>query len=80
MPAAGMILKRLYSALGSDGKTYEVHVYAERTGDVTHHEAPVEHLALICTADGQLLEVLGHGRYRIVDSGVTLTASDSMAI
>ena len=76
-----MILKRLYSARGSDGQTYEVHVYAEPAGEAAHeHKAPVEHLALICTAEGQKLKVLGHGRYQIIDTGVLLTASDPMAI
>jgi hypothetical protein len=77
-----MILKRLYSARGSDGQQYEVHVYAEPAGDVAHHAhaAPVEKLCKICTATGQELRVLGHGRYQIVESGVTLTASDPQAI
>jgi hypothetical protein len=75
---AGLILKRLYSAHGSDGKTYEVHVYAKPPDPA--EGAPIEHLAKICTADGQALNVLGHGRYEIVETGVRLTASDPQAI
>ena len=77
-----MILKRLYSARGSDGKQYEVHVYAEPAGDVPHHAhaTPVEHLSKICTADGKALRVLGHGRYEIEETGVRLTASDPQAV
>lgn len=76
-----MILKRLYSARGSDGQKYEVHVYAEPAGEAAHHhEAPVEHLTTICTSTGQALRVLGHGRYQIIDTGVFLTSSDAQAI
>ena len=75
---AGLILKRLYSAHGSDGKTYEVHVYA-RPADPAE-AAHIEHLAKICTAEGEALKVLGHGRYEIVETGVRLTTSDPQAI
>ncbi len=75
---AGLILKRLYSAHGSDGKTYEVHVYAKPADPA--EAAHIEHLAKICTADGQALRVLGRGRYEIIETGVRLTASDTQAI
>lgn len=75
---AGLILKRLYCAQGSDGKTYEVHVYAKPADQA--EAAHIEHLAKICTAEGQALNVLGHGRYEIIETGVRLTASDPQAI
>lgn len=78
MTDTGLILKRLYSARGSDGATYEVHVYA-RPADPAHGDT-VDHLAKICTADGDELRVLGHGRYQVVATGVFLTASDPQAV
>jgi hypothetical protein len=76
-----MVLKKLYAAHGSDGRDYEIHVYAE-----TVHEGkdpadlPIEHLTTIVTSTGQPLKVLGHGRYQIEDSGVVLTSQDPEAI
>lgn len=76
-----MVLKKLYAAHGSDGKQYEVHVYAETLHEEGHADgAPLEHLTTICTSTGQTLKVLGHGRYEIVDTGVILTSHDREAI
>ena len=76
-----MVLKRLYAAQGSDGKHYEVHVYAETVHEAENGNATaIEHLSAICTSTGQSLKVLGHGRYEIEETGVILTSHDHEAI
>jgi hypothetical protein len=74
-----MILKRLYAAHGSDGKAYEIHVYAEPVPAGTHHPT-MEALSLICTSAGEALHVVGKGRYQIIGSGVMLHSEDPEAI
>ncbi|MGA9422965.1 MAG: hypothetical protein WBW61_11425 [Rhodanobacteraceae bacterium] len=76
-----MILKKLYAAHGSDGKTYEIHVYAEPVdaSDKTKHAA-IETLTTICTSAGQPLHVLGKGHYEISETGITLRSDDPEAI
>ncbi|HEY6940636.1 hypothetical protein [Dokdonella sp.] len=74
---AGMVLKHLYHARGSDGRDYEVHVYVE---PASRENAHIERLARICLADGGELEVLSKRHYRVVASGVTLEAHDPDAI
>lgn len=76
-----MVLKKLYAALGSDGRHYEVHVYAETVHKAGDGDTPaMEHLTTICTSTGQALKVLGHGRYEIEETGVILTSHDHEAI
>lgn len=78
-----VLLKRRYPARGNDGRTYEVHVYVETALDDIHGKnshALIEHLALLATADGQKLEVLGKGCYRIVETDVILYAHDPQAV
>jgi hypothetical protein len=78
---ATMVLKRLFPAHGSDGRDYEVHVYAETVHEGVHPSAlPIEHLTTIVTSTGLGLRILGHGRYRIEDTGVILTSHDPDAI
>lgn len=72
-----MILKYLYHARGSDGKDYEVHVYAEPANGGNAH---IERLVKVCLADGGELRVVAKRRYEIVATGVTLEASDPHAI
>jgi len=72
-----MILKKLYHAHGSDGNTYEVHVYVEPASHATAH---IEKLVKVCLADGGELRVLSKGHYKVVATGVTLEASDPDAI
>ena len=45
-----LVLKHVYPAHGSDGKTYDVHVYAESADPV--HGAPTEKLKSVVLADG----------------------------
>lgn len=72
-----MILKHLYHAHGSDGQTYEVHVYVE---PASHENAHIERIAKVCLADGSALRVLSKGHYEIVDSGIQLEAGDPDAV
>lgn len=72
-----MILKHLYHAHGSDGETYEVHVYVE---PASHANAHIEKLAKVCLADGGELRVISKGHYEIVATGVTLEASVPEAV
>ncbi|HEY0179385.1 MAG TPA: hypothetical protein VGC30_07115 [Dokdonella sp.] len=72
-----MVLKHLYHARGSDGLDYEVHVYVE---PASHENAHIERVVKLCLADGRDLRVLAKRHYAIVDSDVTLEASDPEAI
>jgi hypothetical protein len=72
-----MILKHLYHAHGSDGQTYEIHVYVE---PASHENAHIEKLVKVCLADGGELRVLSKGHYEVVATGVTLEASVPYAI
>jgi hypothetical protein len=74
---AGMVLKHLYHARGSDGNDYEIHVYVE---PASHENAHIERLAKVCLADGGELKVLSKRHYLVVASGVTLEAHDADAI
>lgn len=71
-------LKRLYHARGSDGETYEVHVYvhAPPPGAKAH----IERLALVSLSSGQSLQVLAKGTYQIPGTDVTLHADDPEAV
>lgn len=76
-----MVLKKLYAAQGSDGREYEVRVYAETVHEGTNpSDLPIEHLSTIVTSTGQALKILGHGRYEIEETGVLLTSHDPEAI
>jgi hypothetical protein len=74
---AGMVLKHLYHARGSDGNDYEIHVYVE---PASHENAHIERLAKVCLADGGELRVLSRRHYQIVASGIMLEAHDPGAI
>lgn len=75
------VLKRRYPAKGSDGKTYEVHVYFETASAQSIQEgAPMERISSVCTADGVQLHVVSKGNYEIPDTGVTLRATAPDAI
>lgn len=75
-----MFLKHLYSAHGSDGRNYEVHVYVEHSQPVTSKHLPFEHISKVCLADGSALRVLGHRHYLVIESGVHLHATDADAV
>ena len=72
-----LVLKHVYPAHGSDGKTYEVHVYAESTDD---GHAPIEKLKSVMLADGRDLRVVGKGHYELPDGSLTLESHDHEAI
>ncbi|HJT98504.1 MAG TPA: hypothetical protein VJ696_09335 [Rhodanobacteraceae bacterium] len=72
------VLKHVYHAHGSDGETYEVHVYAESADPA--HGKPVEKLTAVRLADGRKLEVRAKGRYALVDGDLTLESHDPEAI
>lgn len=74
---AGLVLKHLYHARGSDAKDYEVHVYVE---PASHANAHIERIAKVCLSDGGELRVIAKRRYEIVATGVTLEASDPEAV
>jgi hypothetical protein len=72
-----MVLKHLYHARGSDGRDYEVHVYAE---PASRDNAHIERLARVCLADGRDLRVLSRRHYEVVATGVRLETSDPDAV
>lgn len=72
-----LVLKHVYPAHGSDGNTYEVHVYAESADD---GHPPIEKLKSVVLADGRALRVLGKGRYALADGNLTLESHDHDAI
>ena len=75
------ILKHRYPAKGSDGQTYEVHVYFETaSAQSIEAGAPMEKISSVRTSDGSELRVISKGHYEITDSGVTLTATAPEAI
>jgi hypothetical protein len=75
------VLKHRYPAKGSDGKTYEVHVYFETaSAESIEQGAPMEKISSVRTADGAELRVVSKGHYKIADSDVTLTATAPEAI
>lgn len=72
-----MILKKLFHAHGSDGKTYEIHVYVE---PASHENAHIEKLARIMLADGGELRMISKGHYEVVATGVTLESHEPDAL
>jgi len=82
MPQGGqVILKKRYAATGSDGETYEVHVYFETaSAESIEQGAPMEKISSVRTADGKELRVIKKGHYEIPDTGVTLTSTAPDAI
>jgi hypothetical protein len=74
---AMLVLKHVYPAHGSDGKTYEVHVYAESADD---GHPPIEKLKSVVLADGRDLRVVGKGRYELPDGTLMLESHDHEAI
>ena len=74
-----LVLKRVYHAHGSDGETYEVHVYAE-SADTEDGGAPIEKLKSVNLADGRQLRVVGKGHYEVADGSLTLESHDPDAI
>jgi hypothetical protein len=74
-----LVLKRVYHAHGSDGQTYEVHVYAE-SADGAGGGAPIEKLKSVNLADGRQLRVVGKGHYEVADGSLTLESHDPDAI
>src|SRR5580658_7107730 len=68
-----VFLKKSYPAHGSDGKTYEVHVYFETPAEQdSDHVAPFEKISSLRTAEGAELRMIGKGHYEIADSGISL--------
>jgi hypothetical protein len=74
-----LVLKRVYHAHGSDGETYEVHVYAE-SADAADGGAPIEKLKCVCLADGRELHVISKGHYELPDGSLKLESHDPEAI
>jgi hypothetical protein len=76
-----VVLKHRYPAKGSDGKTYEVHVYFETaSAESIEHGVPMEKISSVRISDGTELHVVSKGHYEIPDSDVTLTATAPDAI
>jgi hypothetical protein len=76
-----VILKKRYPATGSDGNTYEVHVYVQTPSvENTDHVAPIEKISSLRTAEGAELRMIGKGHYEILDNGIILTSTAADAI
>ena len=73
-----LVLKHVYPAHGSDGETYEIHVYAESADP--GHGKPVEKLKSVMLADGRDLRVTGKGHYEVADGSLKLESHDPEAI
>lgn len=75
-----MTLKQRFSAQGSDGNAYEVCVWGSRINTSTLSErSSAEGLPELRTSAGLAVNVLGKGRYEIVQTGVVLESSDPRA-
>lgn len=72
-----LVLKSIYPAHGSDGKTYEIHVYAESADD---GHPPIEKLKSVMLADGRDLRVVRKGHYELPDGSLTFESHDHDAI
>jgi hypothetical protein len=72
---ARLRLVRTFTAYDPDGHAHTLHEYAEILDAGTHDDPKAEKEGLheLRTADGQSVNVLGTGRYQIVQSGVILT-------
>jgi hypothetical protein len=81
-PTAGggamLVLKHVYPAHGSDGETYEIHVYAESADP--EHGRPIEKLKSVVLADGRGLRVTAKGHYELKDGSLKLESHDREAI
>jgi len=73
-----LVLKHVYHAHGSDGETYDIHVYAESAD--TEDGAPIEKLKSVCLADGRELHVISKGHYELPDGSLKLESHDPEAI
>ncbi|HEX5124205.1 MAG TPA: hypothetical protein VFV97_13235 [Rhodanobacteraceae bacterium] len=73
-----LVLKHVFPAHGSDGETYEIHVYAESADP--GHGVPVEKLKSVVLADGRALRVTAKGHYELADGGLTLESHDPEAL
>lgn len=73
-----LVLKHVYHAHGSDGATYEVHVYAESADSAG--AAHIEKLKSVALSDGRKLRVVSKGRYELEDGSLTLESHDPEAI
>jgi len=73
-----LVLKHVYHARGSDGETYDIHVYAESAD--TEDGAPIEKLKSVCLADGRELHVISKGHYELPDGSLKLESHDPEAI
>jgi hypothetical protein len=74
-----LVLKHVYHAHGSDGETYDIHVYAE-SADTEDGGAPIEKLKSVCLADGRELHVISKGHYELPDRSLKLESHDPEAI
>jgi hypothetical protein len=74
-----LVLKHTYPAHGNDGRTYEVHVYAE-SADASDGHAPIETLKSVVLADGRDLRVVRKGHYALPDGTLELESHDPEAI
>lgn len=75
-----LVLKHVYPAHGSDGATYEIHVYAESPDDAHKGGAPIEVLKSVNLADGRELRVVAKGHYELPDGSLTLESHAPDAI
>ncbi len=73
-----LVLKHVFPAHGSDGETYEIHVYAESADP--GHGVPVENLKSVVLADGRALHVTAKGHYELPDGSLTLESHDPEAL
>jgi hypothetical protein len=75
-----MTLKQRFRAHGNDGNEYEVCVWVPRINTSTlSGRSSAEGLPELRTSTGLAVNVLGKGRYQIVQTGVVLESSDPRA-
>lgn len=73
-----LVLKHVFHAHGSDGRTYDVHVYAESADPDSG--APIEKLKGVYLADGRELKIVAKGHYALADGSLKLESHDAEAI
>jgi hypothetical protein len=76
-----MRLKQRFAAQGSDGQNYEICVWV---GDINtstlQGRSSVEGLPELRTSTGQAVNVLGKGRYQVMQTGVVLESSGPASV
>jgi hypothetical protein len=82
MTVERVVHKHSFSAEGDAGKQYVIDVFVDilNAGTSTDANAEIEGMKSLKTRRGQHVNVLGKGKYQIVQTGEILTSNDPGAV